>query len=79
MLVPDQVCKYGIEHAELLPATDDDHGGVIVDMKEAMDSEVFVTSLRASISKWRQQVVILVRPTLRWMGLLHFLINGLMV
>lgn len=55
MLVTDQVCENGIEHAELLPEIDDDHGGVIVDMKEAMDSEVFVTSLRASISKWRQQ------------------------
>lgn len=79
MLVTDQVCENGIEHAELLPEIDDDHGGVIVDMKEAMDSEVFVTSLRASISKWRQQVVILVRPTLRWVGSLHYLINGLMV
>lgn len=61
MLVLDQVLENGTEHAELLPATNDNHGGVIVDMEEAMDSEVFVTSLRASISRWRQQVVILIR------------------
>lgn len=58
MSFPEQVCENGIEHVELLPATSDNHGGVIVEMKEAMDSEVFVTLLRASVSDWRRQVVI---------------------
>ncbi|KAF5461196.1 hypothetical protein F2P56_021014 [Juglans regia] len=55
MSVPAQVCEHGIEHVELLPAINDDDGGIIVEMKEAMDSEVFVTLLRASVSEWRRQ------------------------
>ncbi|XP_058115227.1 nudix hydrolase 2-like [Magnolia sinica] len=43
------------EAVELLVATNDTHGGVIVDMKVPMDSEAFVSSLRASISHWRKQ------------------------
>lgn len=61
MSTPEQVCANGngVEHVELLlPATNDDHGGIVVEMEEAMDSEVFVTLLRASISEWRRQVVI---------------------
>lgn len=61
MSVPNQVCENGIQHVELLPATNDDHGGVIVDMEETMDSSAFITLLRASISTWRQQVVILIQ------------------
>lgn len=52
-----QIFENGSEHVELLPATNDDHGGVIVDMKEAMNSEAFQVLLRASISQWRQQVL----------------------
>ncbi|XP_030930478.1 nudix hydrolase 10-like [Quercus lobata] len=55
MMVSNKVCENGGEHVGLLPATDDDHGGVIVDIEEAMDAKVFVTLLRDSISKWRQQ------------------------
>ncbi|KAB1215099.1 Nudix hydrolase 10 [Morella rubra] len=55
MSVPNQVCENGIQHVKLLPATNDDHGGVIVDMEETMDSSAFITLLRASISTWRQQ------------------------
>ncbi|KAG2678248.1 hypothetical protein I3760_12G135100 [Carya illinoinensis] len=58
MSTPEQVCANGngVEHVELLlPATNDDHGGIVVEMEEAMDSEVFVTLLRASISEWRRQ------------------------
>ena len=48
-----------VHHAELLPASDDDHGGIIVDMKEPMDPDIFHAKLRASLSLWGQQVFIL--------------------
>lgn len=54
----DQVCENGTEHVELLPATNDAHGGVIVEMREAMDPRAFLTLLRASISQWRQEVLL---------------------
>lgn len=54
-MVSNKVCKNGDGDVGLLPATDDDHQGVIVDMKEAMDAKVFATRLRASVSTWRQQ------------------------
>ncbi|XP_021842667.2 nudix hydrolase 2 [Spinacia oleracea] len=37
----------------LLPAVNDDHGGVIVDLEEPMDSKVFIGALRASMSHWK--------------------------
>ncbi|XP_042479326.1 nudix hydrolase 2-like isoform X3 [Macadamia integrifolia] len=40
---------------ELLHGVEDKYGGVILDMKDPLDSEVFVAALRASISKWRQE------------------------
>ncbi|KAL9226962.1 hypothetical protein vseg_002714 [Gypsophila vaccaria] len=39
----------------LLPAINDDHGGVIVKIRETMDSNVFHDALRASMSQWRQE------------------------
>nr|GMD53943.1 nudix hydrolase 2-like isoform X1 [Ipomoea batatas]GMD55236.1 nudix hydrolase 2-like isoform X1 [Ipomoea batatas] len=40
----------------ILAGRNDDHGGVIVEMtNEPLDSSLFVTLLRASISQWRQQ------------------------
>ncbi|PSR96466.1 Nudix hydrolase [Actinidia chinensis var. chinensis] len=45
----------GVEKIKLLDASEDAYGGVIVDMKEPMDSEVFASLLRASTSQWRQQ------------------------
>lgn len=54
----DRVCENGIQHVELLPATNDVHGGVIVDMKDAMDAQHFLTLLRASISQWRREVLL---------------------
>ena len=45
------------EVVELLSAVDDDHGGVIIEMKAPMDAGAFVSSLRASLANWRQQVV----------------------
>ncbi|XP_059663549.1 nudix hydrolase 2 [Cornus florida] len=41
---------------KILAATNDNHGGVIVEMTtEPMDAGVFTSLLRASISHWRQQ------------------------
>ncbi|KAJ8898586.1 hypothetical protein K2173_001483 [Erythroxylum novogranatense] len=40
---------------ELLTAVEDSYDGVTIDMKEHMDSQVFIPLLRASLSKWRQQ------------------------
>ena len=58
----EQVCENGREHAdEVLAATNDDHGGVIVDMKDAMEPQAFLTLLRASIAQWRQQVLLFIR------------------
>ncbi|KAK6934607.1 Pre-nudix hydrolase domain [Dillenia turbinata] len=49
------VCENGVCHDDLLSASNDDHDGVIVDMKEPMDAAVFRSMLRASISQWRKQ------------------------
>lgn len=46
----------GTQFVELLSGTNDEHGGVIVDLKEAMESDAFATLLRASMSQWRRQV-----------------------
>ncbi|OAY84771.1 Nudix hydrolase 2 [Ananas comosus] len=40
---------------ELLPGADDGHSGVIVEMNEPMSVEAFVSSLRASLSVWKEQ------------------------
>jgi len=45
----------GCEKIELLDSSDDAYGGVMVDLKESMDSEVFASRLRASIALWIQQ------------------------
>ncbi|KAH9793749.1 Nudix hydrolase domain-containing protein [Citrus sinensis] len=45
----------GVRCPELLTAVGDLHGGVTVDMKKPMDSKVFSSRLRASLSLWRQQ------------------------
>ncbi|KAJ7963615.1 Nudix family hydrolase [Quillaja saponaria] len=51
----DHLCENGVDCVEMLPAINDAHGGVIVDMKEPMDPKLFATLLRASISKWKEQ------------------------
>lgn len=43
-----------VQQVKLLTSTDDDHGGVIVEMDQPMDSTTFVSILRASISHWKQ-------------------------
>lgn len=45
-----------VQQIGLLNAVNDKYGGVVVDMKEPMDSHIYVPLLRASISQWRQQV-----------------------
>lgn len=55
----DHLCENGFEYVKILPAINDAHGGVIVDLKEAMDPQVFAALLRSSLSQWKQQVVII--------------------
>lgn len=51
----DQIGGEAIDRIQLLPAKNDDHGGVIVDIKEPMDSNIFVDALKASMSQWRHE------------------------
>lgn len=44
------------QQINLLNAADDAFGGVVIEMKEPMDSDIFDTLLRASISHWRELV-----------------------
>ncbi|KAH1054287.1 hypothetical protein GLYMA_08G330100v4 [Glycine max] len=54
-LLGDRLCENGFECVKILPATNDAHGGVIVDLKEPLHSEVFATLLRSSLLHWKQQ------------------------
>nr|GFB04440.1 NUDIX hydrolase 10-like [Tanacetum cinerariifolium] len=52
----DQVTtESGVKNVQRLPATDDEFGGVVVEMKEHMGSEVFHTLLKTSMSQWKLQ------------------------
>ncbi|XP_052178115.1 nudix hydrolase 2-like isoform X9 [Diospyros lotus] len=44
-----------VEKIELFDGSDDAYGGVVVEMKEPMDSELFASVLRASLLQWTQQ------------------------
>ena len=47
-----------VQQVELLSSVDDLYGGVRVNMEHhPMDSKAFATSLKASISHWKQQVL----------------------
>jgi len=59
MTAEDQVPKI-----ELLTWTDDEYGGVIVEMDKPMDSATLLSTLRASISHWKQLVVSLMGSSL---------------
>lgn len=50
------VVEVGVPKFQLLPACEDDHEGVIVDMKEPMDPNVFQAMLKASLSQWKLEV-----------------------
>ncbi|KAM7461470.1 hypothetical protein LguiA_029591 [Lonicera macranthoides] len=43
------------QKVQLLSANNDNYGGVTVEINEHMDSNVFLTMLRASMSHWKQQ------------------------
>ena len=43
---------------DMLNASYDGYDGVIVNLKEDMDENIFTALLQASISQWRQQVII---------------------
>ncbi|CAL5336069.1 unnamed protein product [Camellia sinensis] len=53
LVVSDETTR--VEQIKLLDASEDAYGGVVVDMKDPMDSESFAYLLRASISQWRLQ------------------------
>ena len=46
-----------VQQIELLTGTPDSFGGVSVEIKNPMDSNLFGDLLRASISQWRQKVL----------------------
>lgn len=46
------------DQVELLPFVEDLYGGVSVNMEQPMDSALFAPLLQASISQWREQVII---------------------
>ena len=50
------VDENSVQQIQLLTSTDDAYGGVRVEIKNPMDSNVFGDLLRASISQWRQKV-----------------------
>lgn len=66
ILAPEVPAK--AEEIPLLAAVKDDHGGVVVKLKNPMDSKVFLISLKASVANWRKQVIVLI------MGDLHKLV-----
>ncbi|KAK9152391.1 hypothetical protein Syun_010700 [Stephania yunnanensis] len=54
--VTDQLLmENGVQPTGLLIAVNDEYGGVIIEMEEPMDSEVFRSSLSASLSQWRKE------------------------
>ncbi|XP_030966367.1 nudix hydrolase 10-like isoform X2 [Quercus lobata] len=44
-----------VEQVELLRSDNDSYGGVVVKIEQPIDSKIFPSLLRASISQWRQQ------------------------
>ncbi|XP_038691589.1 nudix hydrolase 10-like [Tripterygium wilfordii] len=44
-----------VQEVKLLNGINDEYEGVIVEMKEPMDSNAFASALRASMAHWRQQ------------------------
>ncbi|XP_023927870.1 nudix hydrolase 7 isoform X3 [Quercus suber] len=44
-----------VEQVELLSSDNDSYGGVVVKIEHPIDSKIFPSLLRASISQWRQQ------------------------
>ena len=58
MMVDEQrLPENNVQQIELLTGTEDSYGGVRIEIKNRMDSNVFGDVLRASISQWRQKVI----------------------
>ena len=55
----DHLCENGFGCVEILPFTNDVHGGVIVDLKDPMDPQVFDSLLKSSLLQWKKQVAII--------------------
>ncbi|GMY11599.1 nudix hydrolase 7-like isoform X3 [Fagus crenata] len=51
----EDMADYIVQQAEQLNPVNDIYGGVIVNVEQPMDSKVYSTLLRASMSQWRQQ------------------------
>lgn len=51
----DEEVMRGSRSIGSLKAVEDQHGGVIINMEESMNSYVFASMLQASISQWRRQ------------------------
>ncbi|XP_016476619.1 nudix hydrolase 10 [Nicotiana tabacum] len=49
------VVQNGVKKVQLLPAENDDHGGVIVELEEHMDPNIFHNMLRSSLHQWKLQ------------------------
>lgn len=47
--------EYGVQNGQILPATDDEFGGVVIEMKEHMCSDVFRSLLKSSMAQWKLQ------------------------
>ena len=52
----DKAAENEAQNGKVLTVTDDEFDGLIVNVNEPMDPEVFHTELKASISQWRKQV-----------------------
>ena len=52
------MCQQSTQQVELLSSENNLYGGVVVNIEKPMDSEVFSPLLRASMSHWRQQVIL---------------------
>ncbi|KAG6744490.1 hypothetical protein POTOM_051122 [Populus tomentosa] len=48
-----------VQQVKLLDSVNDDFGGVIVELSEAMDLKVFASMLKASIALWRSQCAVI--------------------
>lgn len=51
------VVENEVEQIGMLNGVEDFYEGITVEIKEHMDSHVFIPILRASISKWKNQVL----------------------
>lgn len=47
--------QHAVKKVQMLPAVNDDHGGVIIELEEPMDPNVFHSMLRSSLRQWKLQ------------------------